>query len=77
MKRARQFLKRVANLVTRRSQEDRLRAEIDEHITLQTEENTRAGMKTSEARRQALLKFGAIEPMREAYREQGLRFELS
>lgn len=70
MKRARRFLKRMANLVTRRSQEDRLRAEIEEHIALQTEENMRTGMKSSEARRQALLKFGAIEPMREAYRGQ-------
>lgn len=70
MRRARQFLKRMANLVTRRSQGDRLRAEIEEHIALQTEANLRAGMKSSEARRQALVKFGAIEPMREAYRGQ-------
>jgi len=36
MKRARQFLKRAANLVSGRRQEDRLRAEIEEHIALQT-----------------------------------------
>ena len=37
MKRARQFLKRGANLIAGRRQEDRLRAEIEEHIELQTE----------------------------------------
>ncbi len=70
MKRARQFLTRLANLVAGRRQEDRLRAEIDEHIALQTEENIRAGMSPTEARRQALLKLGAIEPIKEAYRDQ-------
>jgi predicted permease len=70
MKRARQFFMRLANLVTRRRQEDRLRAEIEEHITLQTEEYIRAGMLPAGARRKALLKFGAVEPMKEAYRDQ-------
>ncbi|MGE5324901.1 MAG: ADOP family duplicated permease [Actinomycetota bacterium] len=70
MKRARQFLTRLANLVAGRRQEDRLCAEIEEHITLQTEENIRAGMSPPEARRQALLKLGAIEPVKEAYRDQ-------
>jgi hypothetical protein len=70
MRRARQFLVRVANLVTGRRQDDRLRTEIEEHIALQTDENIRAGMSPAEARRQALLKFGAVEPMKEAYRDQ-------
>jgi putative ABC transport system permease protein len=70
VKRARQFVTRLANLVDRRCQEDRLRAEIEEHIELQTEENIRAGMSPTDARRQALLKFGAIEPIKEAYRDQ-------
>lgn len=70
MKRARRFLTRLVNLVTRRRQEDRLRAEIEEHIALQTEENIRAGMLPAEARRKAFLKFGAVEAMKEAYRAQ-------
>lgn len=70
MKRARQFLTRLANLVTGRRQEDRLRTEIEEHIALQTEENIRAGMSPAQARRQALLKFGAVEPIKESYRAQ-------
>ena len=70
MKRARQFLTRLANLVTGRRHEDRLRADIEEHIALQTEQNIRGGMLPARARREALLKFGAVEPIKEAYREQ-------
>jgi len=70
MKRALQFLTRVANLITGRRQENRLHAEIEEHIELQTEENIGAGMSPAQARKQALLKFGTIEPIKEAYRDQ-------
>ncbi len=70
MKRARQFLTRVANLVTGHRQDERLRAEIEEHIALQTEEKVRAGISPTDARRQALLKFGAVESIKEAYRDQ-------
>jgi len=70
MKRAHQFLTRLANLVAGHHQEDRLRAEIEEHIALQTEENIRAGMSPTDARRRAKLKFGAIAPIKEAYRDQ-------
>lgn len=70
MKGARRFLMRFTNLVTRRGQEDRLRTEIEEHIALQTEENIRDGMSPGEARRQALVKFGGVEPMKEAFRDQ-------
>jgi predicted permease len=52
-----------------------LAAEIEEHIALQTAENVRAGLPPMEARRQALLKFGPVEAMRESYRDQkGLPF---
>jgi predicted permease len=55
--------------------EDRLQLEIEEHLALQTAENRRAGLSAIEARRQAVLKFGAVESMRESYREQkGLPF---
>jgi predicted permease len=52
-----------------------LQAEIEEHIALQTAEDVRAGLSPDEARRQAVLKFGAVEAMRESYRDQrGLPF---
>src|SRR5688572_10072162 len=57
----------------RRQDEQRLKEEIEEHLALQTAENLRAGLSPAEARRQAVLKFGAVEALKEQYRdEQGL-----
>src|SRR5262249_22497092 len=53
-----------------RREEERLRAEIEEHLSLQTAENILAGLLPIEARRQAVLKFGAVEAMKESYRDQ-------
>src|SRR6202051_3423512 len=73
MRSLRRFLNRVVNLATRRAQDERLREEIEEHIALQTEENLRAGLRPVEARRQAMLKFGGVEAMKQDYRaERGL-----
>ena len=44
--------------------------EIRFHLDQQTEKNRRAGMPADEARRQALLKFGAIDRTREGTRDQ-------
>jgi putative ABC transport system permease protein len=71
----RRFLIRLSNLTTGQSTDQRLRDEIAEHVALQTEENLRAGMTTTEARRQAMLKFGAAEAVRENHHaEQSLPF---
>ena len=73
MRALRRFLHRVVNVVTRRAQDERLREEIEEHIALQTAENLRAGLSPVEARRQAMLKFGGVEAMKQDYRaERGL-----
>jgi hypothetical protein len=69
----RRFLTPLLNSATRRAQNERLREEIAQHIALQTEENLRAGLSPIEARRQAMLKFGAVEAMKQDYRaERGL-----
>ena len=48
---------------------------MEDHLGQQTAENLRAGMTPAEARRQAVLKFGAVEAIREDYHsEQGLPF---
>jgi hypothetical protein len=74
MKFLRRFLTRLFNSATRRAQEERLREEIEEHIALQTAENLRAGLSSVEARRQAMLKFGGVEAMKQDYRaERGLQ----
>ena len=76
MKSLRRLLRRVVNLARgRREYDERLREEIDGHIALQAEENLRAGLSPAEARRQAMLKFGGVEGVKEEYRaERGLPF---
>src|SRR4029453_3890330 len=75
MKTVRRLFKRVTSWATSARDEDMLRAEIDEHIAMQTAENLRAGLSPIEARRQALLKFGNVEALKEIYRDQrGLPF---
>ena len=58
---------RLLNFASRRRDEERLHEEMQEHIAAQTEENLRAGMTPEEARRQACLKLGAMEALREEY----------
>ena len=75
MKGPRRFLCRLTSLATTREDEERLRAEIEEHLALETAVNLRAGLSPSEARRQAVLKFGCVEAIKESYRDQrGLPF---
>jgi putative ABC transport system permease protein len=61
----RRFFIRLSNLATGQSADQRLQDEIAEHLAFQTEENLRAGMSPAEARRQAALKLGAAEAIRE------------
>jgi predicted permease len=69
----RRFFIRLSNLATGRSADQRLQDEIAEHLAFQTEENLRAGMSPAEARRQAVLKLGAAEAIREDHHaEQSL-----
>jgi predicted permease len=70
MRALRRSFKRLSSWATKRRDENRLRAEIEEHLALQTADNVRAGVPPAEARRQATLKFGAVESIRESYREQ-------
>jgi predicted permease len=75
MRSLRRFFTRMFNLASRHAQDERLREEIEEHIALQTAENLRAGLSPVEARRQAMLKFGGVEAMKQDYRaERGLLF---
>jgi len=75
MRSLRRFFTRVVNTVTGRVHDERLREEIEEHIALETAENVRAGLAPVEARRQAMLKFGAVQSIKEDYHaEQGMQF---
>jgi hypothetical protein len=69
----RRFLARLKNFAAGRRDNQRLREEMEEHLARQTEENLHAGMGPAEARRQAVLKFGAVQAVSENYHaEQGL-----
>jgi predicted permease len=70
MKSVRRFLTRLSNSAARRALDERLKEEIEEHIALQTAENLRAGLSPVEAHRQAMLKFGGVEAMKQDYRAE-------
>src|SRR3984885_1691909 len=73
MKFLRRFFIRLSNFAAGRRADQRVREEMAEHLALQTEENLRAGMSPAEARRQAALKLGAVQAIREQHHaEQGL-----
>src|ERR1700747_1842094 len=63
----RRFFIRLSNFTAGKRADQRLQEEMAEHLTLQTEENLRAGMSPAEARRQAALKLGAAQAIREGH----------
>jgi putative ABC transport system permease protein len=75
MRSLRRFLVRLWHFATRQSADQRLQEEIAEHLAFQVEENLRAGMSPAAARRQAAIKLGAAQLIREDHRaEQSLPF---
>jgi predicted permease len=75
MKSLKRLFARAENFATNRQSTQRLREEMAEHLAMQTEENIRTGLSPAEARRQALLKFGASGTVAEDYyAEEGLPF---
>src|SRR5688572_16217064 len=70
MKALRRLFLRLTSWATFTRDEERLRAEFEEHIAMQTAENVQAGLSPVEARRRALLKFGSVEAIKESYRDQ-------
>ena len=63
-------LRRLRSLVFRRRLEDGLDDEIRFHVEQQTEKNQRAGMTPDEARRQALIRFGGVQQVRERTQDE-------
>ena len=75
MRFANRWFVRVRNYMTGRRGDQRLREEMEQHLSMQTDENIRAGMPPAEARRQARLKLGGVETIREQFHEEeGLPF---
>ncbi|MGH9630873.1 MAG: ABC transporter permease, partial [Bryobacteraceae bacterium] len=61
---------RLRGLFEHKRLERRLDDEVRFHLEMQMEDNLKAGMNPAEARYAALRGFGAIEPMKETYRER-------
>src|SRR5687768_16856990 len=61
---------RLRSVVRRNSVEDGLNEEMRFHIDQQTEKNIARGMTPSEARRQALIRFGGLERVKEDTRDE-------
>ena len=75
MRALRRFVRRLTASVLGRRDDDRIRAELSEHLALLTEEHVRAGLPLDEARRRASIKLGTGDATTEAYRdEQRLRW---
>lgn len=70
MSRLRAFLVRLSGSFRRRRGERELSEEIESHLQLHVDDNIRAGMTPAEARRQAVLKLGGIEAVKEAMRDR-------
>ena len=68
--RARAWLRRLAATIRPASRERELRDELDAHLGMHIEDNLQRGMVYEEARREALVRIGGLEQVKEAYREQ-------
>src|SRR6266852_3580119 len=70
MKRLRRAWARLLGTFLNTRREGELAEEIETHVQLQTEDNVRLGLSPQEARRQALLRLGGVESIKESYRDQ-------
>jgi predicted permease len=70
MRGVRAWFLRLRGLFRREHSDQEFAAEMDSHLQMHVEDNLRAGMSAQEARRQAVLKLGGVEPTKEMYRER-------
>jgi len=66
----REWKVRFGGLFNKQRKDRELDDEIESHLQFHIEDNLRLSMTPEEARRQALIKLGGIEPTKEAYRDQ-------
>jgi MacB-like periplasmic core domain len=70
MRSLRGLMLRLAGLLGKKRPDADVAAELESHVDLHTEENTRLGMTPEEARRQAILRLGGVAQTEEIYRRQ-------
>jgi predicted permease len=66
----RALLLRFSGLLRQNRHDREFAAEMESHLQMHIEDNLRSGMSAREARRQALIKLGGVEPTKEIYRER-------
>jgi predicted permease len=71
MQKLRAFALRLRGLFRTRRSEDDFAAELESHVALHTDDGIRAGLSPAQARRQALVRLGGAEQIRQAHRERG------
>ena len=70
MRQLRAWLLRLKGLFSKDARERELADEIESHLQLHVDDNIRAGMSPSEARRVAVMKLGGVDQTKEAYRDR-------
>jgi len=70
MRHLRAFFIRLTELFRKPRRERELAAEMESHLQLHIDDNLRSGMTSQEARRQALIKLGGLEQIKEIYRDR-------
>ncbi len=70
MKRLRGWIVRLAGLLPSARRERELADELEGHLELHVDDNLRRGMSAEDARRDAVLRLGGIEPTKQLYRER-------
>src|SRR5574337_1118407 len=75
MGRLRSLLIRFGTLFRKGRRERDLAEELESHVQMHIEDNLRSGMTPAEARRQALIRLGGLEQVKEEVRDaRGIRF---
>jgi hypothetical protein len=70
MRKVRAWVHRAAGVFQSSRREREMADELASHFALHVDDNVRAGMTPEEARRQAILKFGPVESVKDAYRDR-------
>lgn len=64
------WFRRVGGLVGRDRRDREMAEELESHLLMHIDDNRRSGMSPEEARRQALVKLGGVERVKEEHRDQ-------
>jgi hypothetical protein len=70
VRKLRALWRRLGGLFANRREDGEFDTELESHVTMHVEDGVRAGMSPEDARREALIRLGGAEQVRQAYREQ-------